>query len=103
MTLDTIILLLPVFALLVVWWRYRAANERIRQLIQRQCQELGLQLLDDTVYQYRWRLSWRRGNPILIRHFCFDFSADGETRYSGQVEVKGRRIGELQLPPHRIQ
>lgn len=102
MTLETIIALLPIAALLAFWWRYRAANEAIRNIIRQRCRELGLQLLDDTVYQYRLGCQWQRRGLVLIRHFRFDFSADGEHRYTGQVVVYGGHIGELQLPPHRV-
>jgi hypothetical protein len=43
-----------------------------------------------------------RGQWALLRTYQFDFSATGEDRYQGYVEVLGRQVLKIHLPPHRI-
>jgi hypothetical protein len=98
-------LVLTLLIVLIGWWWVRARDlkELVQQTVQRRCEALSLSLLDQTIALRRLRLARNaRGQWALLRTYQFDFSATGEDRYQGYVEVLGRQVLKIHLPPHRI-
>ncbi|WP_346836949.1 DUF3301 domain-containing protein [Microbulbifer sp. SAOS-129_SWC] len=98
--------LLWVFALILVGWHLwagLAAKEQVRKATRKHCEQLGVQLLDDTVVLTRTRLKRdRRGQIRLQRSYEFEFTSTGEHRYAGIAILHGRRITQIQLAPHHL-
>lgn len=98
--------LLWIFALILGgWylWAGLAAKERVRKAASRHCEQLGVQLLDDTVVLVRTRLKRdSRGQVRLQRSYEFEFTSTGEHRYSGIAILHGQRIVQIQLSPHHL-
>ncbi len=95
--------LIAIFAVAWFWLDTAAARDRARRGAHRLCSELGVQFLDQTVALSRTRL--RRGpNGGLCweRLFRFEFSESGIERYSGRVEILGRRATWAILDGARI-
>lgn len=70
---------------------------------QRHCQEMEVQLLDQSVYLRRiWIKRNDRGQLCLWRAFYFDFTVRGDDRYQGRVLVMGSKVTAVQLEPHRV-
>ncbi|WP_193161122.1 DUF3301 domain-containing protein [Microbulbifer hainanensis] len=98
--------LLWIFALFLGgWylWAGMAAKDTVRRAASQHCQQLGVQLLDDTVVLLRTRLKRdNRGQVRLHRSYEFEFTSTGEHRYSGIAVLHGRRITQIQLSPHHV-
>lgn len=102
------LLIIAVLAgLLLMGWpvlqRQQAARVLALRYLRQQCQNDGLQLLDDTVALAGMRLRFLRGRPILVRRYEFEFSADGADRYPGSLELEGYRPAALDLAVHKLQ
>ena len=67
-----------------------------------ECQQQGLQFLDDTVRGLRTRFGRDgQGHAVLHRIFVFEFSADGVSRSAGSVVVLGAHVESVHLEPYR--
>lgn len=101
--LSDLFWLLALGAIAAYWWHAHAVRETALQITRRRCRELGVQLLDETV---ALRGLWlRRGDDGVLhwwRSYLFEFTATGDDRYPGSVEMLGRRAIALELAPHRL-
>jgi hypothetical protein len=84
----------------VAWWVWDGSQARERAVVaaRRACERHDQQLLDETVQQLR--VEWRRtasGSLLPKRVYRFEFTADGDVRYSGQLAIHGNRIVALHL------
>jgi len=96
-------LLLVLVAALAYWWDTSAAKDRARILAKQECESQNLQLLDDTVALKKTRLKrTNNGHILLMRHFNFEFSSDGEQRTQGELHLHGKKLTHLHLDVHRI-
>lgn len=65
----------------------------------RVCQQLQLQLLDDTVTLVRFRLKRNRHGWLTIqRVYHFEFFAGGDSRRPGIIIMCGNALEEIELP-----
>ncbi len=86
------------------WWSARGMKERALIAARRRVRDLELEFLDDSVV-----LLWlrpkrdREGQWRLLRRYRFEFSATGQERYQGWIELLGYRVGEFHLDVHRLQ
>lgn len=95
-------LLLPAAALLYLWHSL-PFKERARELATQRCNELGLQLLDQSVVirgiwperaaDSRWRLR---------RTYQFEFSSLGDRRYSGNIIIVGLDLRSIEFEPYKL-
>nr|WP_246480376.1 DUF3301 domain-containing protein [Motiliproteus sediminis] len=89
-------------ALVLVWWHGRGIKDAALRATRRHCDELDLQLLDESLVLRSIRLGRDPGGwPRLRRRYSFEFSATGDERYSGETLLLGRRVQRIELPPHR--
>jgi hypothetical protein len=78
------------------------SKERARSVVHEYCHRQGLVLLDDTVVLKR--LSIQRssdGRIALRRRYRFEFTSDGELRYSGEVVLSGRHVLSITADAYR--
>lgn len=75
------------------WYSGAVAKETAVRVARRACERHGQQLLDETVTLVAVRPRRdRSGRVRLWRRYDFEFSADGERRQRGELELLGRRL-----------
>jgi hypothetical protein len=96
--LSNLLLLLVFGAGIGLWLKLSVARERAVREARRQCEQHGLQLLDETVGLRSVRLrridGWRR----FERCYSFDVSIDGDDREPGRLWMIGQALSGLSLP-----
>ena len=98
-----LVLIMFVVVAFMVWWRTQEIKHYALKVARRHCDELSLQMLDESIALKRIRLRRsERGAFNLVREFVFEFSSTGDERYIGLVEVFGRKVERVTVQPHRI-
>lgn len=89
-----ILLWLAVIAGLVWFWADSArAREQMLKRLRRLCQEMNVQLLDETASLARLTLGRGvEGHVQLRRRYTFEYSISGVDRWRGTAELRGRYI-----------
>ena len=100
MTLAELVLFLVIGMIAFQFWRLRSFSEAVYAYLNQYCQTHQLQLL--SVARKRTRISARFGKIDWLTEFEFEFSGNGEDRYTGQVEMVGKRVIRTHIPPHRV-
>ncbi|WP_243730178.1 DUF3301 domain-containing protein [Marinomonas balearica] len=88
--------------LLYAWWANIRAREYAFHYVKKHCQSLDLQLLDETVAGTQWKISWKNGQFGILRKYEFEFTANGTSRYPGNVIMSPSRNMDIWLSPHQI-
>jgi hypothetical protein len=75
---------------------------RARQLAIAHCQQLGLQLLDQSmVIVGLWPV--RRSNGLVLRRsYQFEFASTGDRRYQGKLVLEGMRLVSIELETYKL-
>lgn len=98
LSIDFLLLFILV-GIAVGFWLWRKQDEFARNHAIRICQRNHLQLLDiarkKSYPSFKYGISW-------LAQYQFGFSSDGETRYEGQLELRGFRLSHSELPPYRV-
>lgn len=100
----TELLLIFFIAMMVgLWWHFEIMHRFALAAVRRHCQELDVQLLDQTVVLRGLRLR-RSGSSLfgLVYKYHFEFSTTGERRYKGSTELIGRRLSTIEMEAHVI-
>ncbi|MEE9343744.1 MAG: DUF3301 domain-containing protein [Gammaproteobacteria bacterium] len=86
-------------ALLFALWQNTTAAREVAIFSARQtCQQLGYQLLDDTVAISNFSITgWQTRQFSLRRTYRFEYSADGENPSSGFIIVQGKKVENIGL------
>ena len=100
MTLLELTLWLAIGFISYQFWRIRGISESTNTYLKQYCEKHQLQLL--SVARAQTRLSFKFGKPDWNSVFMFEFSSNGEDRYSGEVELVGKRVIRTEVPPHRV-
>ena len=80
------------------WRDSLGAREQARAASARACQQMGVQLLDDTVALERlWLRRDRDGRLKLERLYVFEFTDTGQRRQVGSVLLVGWRVEVLHM------
>jgi hypothetical protein len=98
-----LILFSGIALMLVFWWKTQGVKQMAFRLVRRRCDELGIQLLDQSIVLRG--ISLKRGptgRVELLRRFAFEFSSTGNERYHGEVHMLGRRAEHIEFEPHRL-
>ncbi len=102
--LSSVVILLIVGSLVGFWWKARSAQERALGAVKIYCQNMQLQLLDECVVEASWKIGRANsGSLCLLRHYEFEFTSTGNERYLGAVTMRGQRVEQINVAPHRIQ
>lgn len=98
------ILWLTLIVLAIYYWRGALlVKDRAYAAAQKRCEEMQVQLLDETVYLRRlWFRRNDQGKLSLWRAFYFEFTVSGADRYFGRVIMLGARITQVELDAHRL-
>jgi hypothetical protein len=96
--LSNLLLLLVLGAVIVLWLKLSVARERATKEARQQCQQHGLQLLDETVGLRSVRLRRVNGLRLIERCYGFEVSIDGDDREPGRLWMIGNALTGLSLP-----
>jgi hypothetical protein len=96
--LSNLLLLLALGGIVGLWLKLSVARERAIQEARRQCQQHGLQLLDETVGLRGVRLRRVNGLRMIERCYGFEVSIDGDDREPGRLWMIGNALSGLSLP-----
>lgn len=96
--LSNLLLLLVLGAIVGLWLKLSVARERAVQEARRQCQQHGLQLLDETVGLRAMRLRRINGLHMIERCYGFEVSINGHDREPGRLWMVGNTLSSLSLP-----
>lgn len=96
--LSNLLLLLLLGSVVGLWLKLSVARERAVQEARRQCQQHGLQLLDETVGLRGMGLRRVHGQSRIERCYGFEVSIDGNDREPGRLWMIGSALSRLSLP-----
>lgn len=83
------------------WWRSRDAKAFALLYAAQRCQELDLQLLDQSIVLHNIRLKRGDGGmPQWWREYRFEFSSTGVERYPGSLTMSGYRLLSIEMASH---
>jgi len=100
---ENLLILLFFGAIGFYWWDTAGAREMAIGIGRKRCQEVDVQFLDDTVVQKKiWLRRNGNGQLQIVRQFFFEFTSDGEDRYSGRILLAGRSLLEIEMDAYRI-
>ncbi|MFT6344865.1 MAG: hypothetical protein ACJAWQ_001945 [Paraglaciecola sp.] len=101
MNLFDLILLIGIFLLAAMFWRFRAISEAIKSQLDAYCERQQLQLI--SVARVKIRLGSYRGKLDFHSDFIFEFSGNGEDSCQGQVKMIGLKIQNIDTPAYRVE
>lgn len=96
--LSSLLMLLALGGIVGLWLKLSVARERAVQEARHQCQQHGLQLLDETVGLRGLRLRRVNGLRMIERCYGFEVSIDGNDREPGRLWMTGHALSGLSLP-----
>ena len=101
--LSDILWLAPVGIIFHYLWRSGQFKGRARQLASIHCQQLALQLLDQSmVITGYWPGRNSNGNFVMRRSYQFEFTSTGERRYQGVIVLLGMQLSTIELEAYII-
>lgn len=101
--LSSVIILMLIGAVVAIWWKARESQERALKAARAYCENMGLQLLDECVAEASWRIRRdENGKLCFLREYQFEFTSTGYERYTGEVIMKGQRLQQVHVAPHRV-
>ena len=84
-------------------WRSGQFKGRARKLAINHCQQLNLQLLDDSmVITGLWPVRSAAGSLVFRRSFRFEFASIGDRRYQGELVMIGMRLVHIELETYKL-
>jgi hypothetical protein len=96
--MSALLIILAAVAAIWFWNDTLNARERMLARCRAACEEIGVQLLDETVALKRLGVARNRHGRVAIRRrYQFEFSADGQDRWPGHATLLGLRVESLQL------
>ena len=84
----------------MLFWQQRRQSELAKIAIQRQCDQLDLQLISTSLKAHKLKTPegiWRWHSVYL-----FEFSSLGDDCYQGELIMIGFRVMRFHIPPHRM-
>lgn len=100
---GTLLLLLCAALAAGYWWQSGVYKGRARDLASAHCQQLGLQLLDQSmVIVGFWPVRDARGQIVFRRSYQFEFSSIGDRRYQGKLRLEGMALKSIELEAYKL-
>ncbi len=101
--LANIILLFVTGFVLIYWWQSGEYKGCALSLAGQHCQQLGIQLLDQSmVIKGYWPVRSPRGQWLIRRRYGFEFTSTGQQRYQGTVVLIGFRLDSIELDTYQL-
>ncbi len=94
--IDLLYILLVVVVATMIW-KLRQQSEYAKELIEKECVKLDLQLLSFSRSNFNFKL----GTNFLQASFSFEFSSDNENSYQGKLFLSGLYRPHFKLPAYR--
>ena len=95
--------LLLIGIVLAYWWQSGGFKGRARELATRHCQQLDLQLIDQSmVISSIWPQRNAGGSLSLRRTYQFEFTSTGDQRYQGVLVLFGMKLKSIQLETYKL-
>jgi hypothetical protein len=101
MNLSDLILLIGIFLLAAMFWRFRAISEAVKLQLDAYCERQQLQLI--SVARIKIRIGSYKGKLDFHSEFVFEFSGNGEESCQGQVKVMGLKIQNIDTPAYKVE
>ncbi|WP_299074151.1 DUF3301 domain-containing protein [uncultured Paraglaciecola sp.] len=101
MNIYDLILLLSIFLLAAMFWRFRAISESVRTQLDSYCEKQQLQFI--SVARVKTRIASYRGKLDFHSDFVFEFSGNGEDSSQGQVKMIGLKVHSIDTPAYRVE
>lgn len=98
--MSDLLAILGIAIVAYLFWQQRRQAELARQLIQRKCDELNLQLVSVSFAAHK--LKTPLGQKLWHTQYNFEFSALGDDCYQGQLIMRGLQLQHFNIPPYRI-
>ena len=103
MSFSEFLLLLLIAAGLWYWLDAMRTKEIAIQACRNACQNVQVELLDETVALSGVHVRRDRDGAIrLLRKYSFEFTNDAAYRYSGEISLLGKRVLQVDLDVHRL-
>ncbi len=100
---NTLLMVLGGF-MLHYWWQSGEYKSRALDLALQHCQQLNLQLLDQSmVIRGYWPVRREDGSWIIRRRYQFEFTSTGHQRYRGNLVLMGFKLDSMELEAYQIQ
>ena len=96
--LSDLFLLVMLLAVIGLWLKLSRAREQATHEARQQCQQYGLQLLDESVGLRGMRMKRIHGRWLLERCYTFEVSIDGDDREPGKIWMIGQTLTGVSLP-----
>ncbi len=101
--LGNIILLALLGFILHYWWQSGEYKGRALRLASQHCQQLGLQLLDQSmVIKGYWPMRLQSGSLVIRRRYNFEFTSTGQQRYCGKLVLLGFKLESIELETYQL-
>ncbi len=85
------------------WWQSGEFKSRALTLALQHCQQLNLQLLDQSMVIRGYRPTRREdGRWLFRRTYQFEFTSTGQQRYRGYLILLGYRLVSIELEAYQI-
>lgn len=101
MNLYDLILLIGIFLVAAMFWRFRAISEALKTQLDAYCERQQLQLI--SAARVKTRIGSYRGKLDFHSDFVFEFSGNGEDSYQGQVKMIGLQVQHIDTPAYRVE
>lgn len=101
MNLFDLILLIGIFLLAAMFWRFRGISEAVKTQLDAYCERQQLQLI--SVARVNIRIGSYRGKLDFHSQFVFEFSGNGEDNCQGQVQMIGLKVQNIDTPAYRVE
>ncbi|WP_051275399.1 DUF3301 domain-containing protein [Aestuariibacter salexigens] len=98
--LFEILLLACICAIALQFWKLRALAETAHAYLKQYCDTHQLQLI--SIARIKTRLTTWRGKITWKAEYAFEFSGNGEDRYTGHITLLDNTVTGIDIPPHRI-
>jgi hypothetical protein len=96
--LSNLLWLVPVGIVFHYLWQSGKFKGRAREIASRHCQQLSLQLLDQSmVITGYWPARNPYGTLVMRRTYEFEFTSTGKRRYQGIIVLLGMRLESIDL------
>ncbi|WP_022942442.1 DUF3301 domain-containing protein [Psychromonas hadalis] len=93
---DLLFILFVVISATLIW-KLRQQSEHAKEMIEKQCVKLDLQLLSVSRSSFNFKL----GKNFLQASFVFEFSSDNENSYQGKLFISGLHRPRFEFPVYR--
>lgn len=85
------------------WWESGVYKGCARNLATAHCDNLGLQLLDQSMVITGFRPARNAaGRLVLRRTYQFEFASTGDRRYRGSIVLDGRQLNSIELEAYKL-